>query len=65
MKITQVKIMHEAGGSVGNLDDKIGALVSPDEISKVYAFLASDDASFITGVVLPVDGGVLLRGPQR
>lgn len=30
-----------------------------EEVSKAIAFLASDAASFITGVVLPVDGGYL------
>ncbi len=29
----------------------------PDEIAQAIAFLASDQASFITGVILPVDGG--------
>ncbi len=33
----------------------------PDDIAAAAAFLASDDAAFITGVVLPVDGGVLAR----
>lgn len=28
-----------------------------NEVAKVAAFLASDDASFLTGVILPVDGG--------
>ena len=29
----------------------------PEEIASVIAFLLSDDASFVTGVALPIDGG--------
>lgn len=35
----------------------IGRLGKPEEVAAVIAFLASDDASFITGVAMPVDGG--------
>ena len=35
----------------------IGRIGLPSEAAAAVAFLASDDASFITGVLLPVDGG--------
>jgi NAD(P)-dependent dehydrogenase (short-subunit alcohol dehydrogenase family) len=37
----------------------LGRLGEPEEVAKAIAFLASDDASFITGAILPVDGGYL------
>jgi NAD(P)-dependent dehydrogenase (short-subunit alcohol dehydrogenase family) len=39
----------------------MGRVARPEEIASAAAFLASDDASWVTGVALPVDGGFLAQ----
>lgn len=51
--------------SEADLDDlceqtPLGRLGTPEEIAKVTAFLASDDASFITGQVISPNGGIII-----
>ncbi len=42
----------------------LGRVGEPADIAAAVAFLASDDAAWITGVTLPVDGGAL-AGPAQ
>ncbi len=39
----------------------MGRLGQPSEVANAILFLASDEASFITGAILPVDGGFLAQ----
>lgn len=39
----------------------LGRLCDPDDVARAVLFLASDLGAFITGVLLPVDGGILVQ----
>lgn len=62
----RVKHLPEEPGGVEYLEaikkaHPMGRIGDPEEVAKAILFLASDDASFITGAVLPVDGGYLAQ----
>ena len=38
----------------------LGHFGKPEDIAKTVAFLASDDAAYITGQVIQVDGGMVI-----
>ena len=48
-----------AGGS------EINFAIPPEAIASAVLFLASDEAANITGVILPVDGGIMAGSAQR
>jgi meso-butanediol dehydrogenase/(S,S)-butanediol dehydrogenase/diacetyl reductase len=57
-------------GGPHELSDEFAARIAlgrgglPEEVAAAITFLASDDARFITGVVLPVDGGTMASNGQ-
>ncbi|MBI4476502.1 MAG: SDR family oxidoreductase [Acidobacteria bacterium] len=64
----RVKELLQAGARRENVDESeierrlvagipLGRMGDPDEFGSVVAFLASERASFITGTVIPIDGG--------
>ncbi|HYF31551.1 MAG TPA: SDR family oxidoreductase [Chitinophagaceae bacterium] len=62
---------HKETGPMQKKDEKLligatplGRRGTPEEVANVYLFLASDEASYITGGLFPVDGGITIaKGP--
>lgn len=61
------EMIHAAWEKFGDVDEArrlwsekhpLGRIAQPDEVAKAILFLAGDDASFITGIALAVDGGI-------
>lgn len=61
---TYTEYMHgQAPESLALMSAKaaVGRAGTPEELAEVAAFLASDRASFVSGVIIPVDGGWTAR----
>ena len=52
---------NEAGFRLFELQYPVRRTGVPDDIAAAISFLVSDEASFVTGVVLPVDGGLSIQ----
>lgn len=50
--------MSEWGKSLGRPSDRVA---EPEDMARVGTFLLSDDASYVNGQIVPVDGGIMVR----
>jgi NAD(P)-dependent dehydrogenase (short-subunit alcohol dehydrogenase family) len=57
------KAIPEPFATIYRKNHVIGRMGRPNEVSEFVHFLASDDSAFITGQVLPVDGGYYAHQP--
>ena len=60
--LTEAIELHRGAAYIKNMEDSIplGRLGSPRDVANAFLFLASDDASYITGTTIIVEGGQLL-----
>ncbi len=54
--------LYEGREEKVSADYPLGRLGAPQDVAAAVAFLASDEASWVTGQTLTIDGGLLLRG---
>ena len=63
LKTAMTQNLQNDPTSLQKLNDRhvFGGMGSPEDVARVAVFLASDDARWVTGVPLPVDGGFLCQ----
>ena len=59
--MTKPFLTNEIDRSMAIAEHPIGRIGIPNDVAKAILYLVSEDSSWITGAILPIDGGVLTR----
>jgi len=59
--MTQPYLENEIDRSMAVAEHPIGRIGMPEDVAKAILYLVSEDSSWITGAILPVDGGVITK----
>ena len=59
--MTEPYLRTEADREMAIAEHPIGRIGTPEDVAKAIFYLVSDDSSWITGAILPVDGGIITK----
>jgi dihydroanticapsin dehydrogenase len=59
--MTKPYLGTEADREMAIAEHPIGRIGMPEDVAKAILYLVSDDSSWITGAILPVDGGIITK----
>ncbi|HVZ62102.1 MAG TPA: SDR family oxidoreductase [Candidatus Nitrosotalea sp.] len=59
--MTKPYLETEADREMAIAEHPIGRIGTPEDVAKAILYLVSDDSSWITGAILPVDGGIITK----
>ncbi len=59
--MTEPYLRTEADRAMAMAEHPIGRIGSPEDVAKAILYFASEDSSWITGAILPIDGGMSVK----
>jgi NAD(P)-dependent dehydrogenase (short-subunit alcohol dehydrogenase family) len=59
--MTQPYLGNEIDRSMAIAEHPIGRIGVPEDVAKAILYLVSEDSSWITGAILPIDGGAITK----
>ena len=59
--MTSPWLESEADRTMAVAEHPIGRIGMPEDVAKAILYLVSDDSSWVTGAILPVDGGIITK----